>query len=289
MFAAVALPRNLADTLRRTAARLLDTLLPPACALCGDSQAGALLCPACCAQFFSAAANGPRCNCCANPLPTLPTPPPLPSTALQGDPPTGAAPAAPGGSEPAAMPVVPRAMLCGQCQQRHPAYGQTVVACAYALPLDRLVLQLKFGQRLAYAGLMAQQLRDAILRQPDYRLPDLLCPVPLGPRRLAERGYNQALEIARPLARQLGIPLAPRLLLRVRETAPQSLVSAAARQHNLAEAFAVSDAALVRGRHIGMVDDVMTSGSTLEEIAATLQRYGASRISNLVFARTPPH
>ncbi|MYM38934.1 ComF family protein [Duganella qianjiadongensis] len=257
MFAADALPRSLAGTLRRYAVRLLDTVLPPACALCGDAQAGALLCPACCAQFFSAAASGPRCRCCANPLPS-PLPPGL-------------------------------AMLCGQCQQRRPAYDQTVVACTYALPLDRLVLQLKFGQRLAYAGLMAQQLRDAILRQPHYRLPDLLCPVPLGPRRLAERGYNQALEIARPLARQLGIPLAPRLLLRVRETAPQSLVSATARQHNLAGAFAVSDVALVRGRHIGMVDDVMTSGSTLQEIAATLRRYGASRISNLVFARTPPH
>lgn len=253
MFAAVALPRSLALTLRRYAGRLLDTVLPPACALCGDSQAGALLCSACCAQFFSAEANGPRCSCCANPLPSGFT------------------------------------MLCGQCLQHRPAYAQTIVACAYALPLDRLVLQLKFGQRLAYAGLMAQQLRDAILRQPDYRLPELLCPVPLGPRRLAERGYNQALEIARPLARQLGIPLAPRLLLRVRETAAQSLVPASARQHNLAAAFAVSDAALVRGRHIGMVDDVMTSGSTLEEIAATLQRYGASRISNLVFARTPPH
>ncbi|WP_374358623.1 ComF family protein [Pseudoduganella danionis] len=276
------LPRSLANFGRRTAQRLLDALLPPACALCGDAEAGALLCPACCAQFFSAAANGLRCACCANPLPQLP-PAMLDASAPHA---ADAVPAQPAGL---GMAKPELSQLCAQCLQQRPAYAQTVVACDYALPLDQLVLQLKFGQRLAYAGLMAQQLRDAVLRQPDYRLPELLCPVPLGPRRLAERGYNQALEIARPLARQLGIALAPRLLLRVRDTAPQSLVTASARQHNLTAAFAVSTAAQVRGRHIGIVDDVMTSGSTLQEIAATLQRYGASRISNLVFARTPPH
>lgn len=264
------LPHSWAETLRRYAARLLDVVLPPACALCGDTSASALLCPACCAQFFSAAALGPRCTCCANPLP-----------------PHIAAALAPPVSMPSTAASVTR--LCTQCQQHQPDYAQTVIACEYALPLDQLVLQLKFGQQLAYAGLMAQQLRDAILRQPDYRLPELLCPVPLGPRRLVERGYNQALEIARPLARQLGIALAPRLLVRVRETAPQSLVTASARQHNLAGAFAVSAAEQVQGRHIGVVDDVMTSGTTLQEIAATLRRYGASRVSNLVFARTPPH
>ncbi|WP_371875714.1 ComF family protein [Duganella dendranthematis] len=120
-------------------------------------------------------------------------------------------------------------------------------------------------------------------------LPALLCSVPLGPRRLAGRGYNQALEIARPLARGLGIALAPQLLHRVRETAAQSSVAPERRQQNIAGAFAVPDAALVAGRHIGVVDDVMTSGRTLNEVAATLKRHGAARVSNFVFARTPPH
>ena len=272
------LPRSLAGALRRYAGRLLDAVLPPACVLCGDTSASALLCPACCAQFFSASALGARCTCCANPLPALAPPPAaMQSCNISSNICSSQAQMATGVTR-----------LCAQCQQQQPDYAQTLIACEYALPLDQLVLQLKFGQQLAYAELMAQQLRDAILRQPDYRLPELLCPVPLGPRRLAERGYNQALEIARPLARQLGIALAPRLLVRVRETAPQSLVTASARQPNLAGAFAVSAAQQVQGRHIGVVDDVMTSGTTLQEIAATLRRYGARRVSNLVFARTPP-
>jgi ComF family protein len=132
-------------------------------------------------------------------------------------------------------------------------------------------------------------LRDAVLQHPDFVLPALLCPVPLGPRRLAERGYNQALEIARPLARSLGVTLHPRLLARVHETRAQSSVAPDQRRDNIAGAFAVTDAALVQGRHIGLVDDVMTSGRTLDELAATLKRHGAARVSNLVFARTPPH
>jgi len=263
MFARENLPR----VLRRSGLRLLDWLLPASCALCGAGKA--LLCADCREQFFSAAANGARCSCCANPL----------------TPDNGAA------YREAAPDAMPDALIdsrCGACLRSPPAYAHTLVAGSYQLPLDQLVLRLKFGQQLVYAGLMAQLLRDAVLRQRGYRLPDLLCPVPLGARRLAERGYNQALEIARPLARQLGVPLAPRLLQRVRETAPQSLVTPAARQHNLAGAFALSQPALVQGRHIGLVDDVMTSGSTLQELAALLRRYGASRVSNLVFARTPP-
>ena len=157
------------------------------------------------------------------------------------------------------------------------------------MPLDQLVLQLKFGGRLALAALFARCLRDAVLQQPGFVLPALLCPVPLGPRRLAERGYNQALEIARPLARALGVTLHPRLAQRVHETQAQSRVSPEQRRDNIAGAFAISDGALVDGRHIGIVDDVMTSGQTLNELAATFKRYGAARVTNLVFARTPPH
>jgi len=132
-------------------------------------------------------------------------------------------------------------------------------------------------------------LRDAVLSHPDYALPALLCPVPLGPRRLAERGYNQALEIARPLARSMGVALHAQLVARVHETAAQSSVTPERRRQNIAGAFVVPDAALVAGRHIGVVDDVMTSGQTLNELAATLKRHGAACVSNLVFARTPPH
>ncbi|MBV7537863.1 ComF family protein [Duganella sp. sic0402] len=234
--------------------QLLDRLLPNACALCGGASSEAL-CAGCEAQFFGPAAAIARCACCANPLP---------AAAAAG-------------------------MLCGVCLASPPAFDRTLVAADYVLPVDQLVLQLKFGHRLALAPLCARLLRDAVLAAGATPLPALLCPVPLGPRRLAERGYNQALEIARPLARSMGVALEARLVHRVHDTAAQSSVTPAERQANIAGAFAVPDAALVAGRHIGVVDDVITSGRTLNELAATLKRHGAARVSNFVFARTPPH
>ncbi|RZT03982.1 comF family protein [Duganella sp. CF402] len=262
---------------RRTGT-LLKRLLPNDCALCGGASDDAL-CPGCLDQFFGPAAVRSRCPRCANPLPE-------------------AAPSLSGGTQRersehsgSGLPIVHGLdrQLCGSCLSDPPAFDRTLVAADYDLPVDQLVLQLKFGHRLALAPLCARLLRDAVLSHPDYTLPALLCPVPLGPRRLAERGYNQALEIARPLARSMGVALHPQLVVRVHETAAQSSVAPERRQQNIAGAFAVPDAALVAGRHIGVVDDVMTSGRTLNELAATLKRHGAVQVSNLVFARTPPH
>lgn len=241
--------------LRRHARAVLRALLPSACALCGGA-CDAALCAPCAAQFFGRAALQARCRQCANPLP---------GTSIE------------------------EAGLCGACLAHRPAFDVTLVAASYAAPVDQLVLQLKFGQGLALAPLFAQLLRDAVLQQPGFVLPAVLCPVPLGPRRLAERGFNQALEVARPLARALGVALQPRLARRVHDTQAQSSVAPEQRRQNIARAFAVDAPALVRGRHIGVVDDVMTSGQTLNELAATLKRHGAARVSNLVFARTPPH
>lgn len=263
--------------------RAVALLLPTSCALCG-AGGRQTLCPACTAQFFGPAAAVPRCDCCANPLPAA-----MHAGAAQGEAHDGAAldSAAPASSSEGGT-----ARCCAHCLLRRPAFDRTVVAADYALPLDQLVLQLKFGQRLALAALMARRL-GAALEQAGGELPTLLCPVPLGPRRLAWRGYNQALEIARPLARQLGIALEPRLVARIRETAAQSSVPPERRRANIAGAFALGAPMLamaqVRGRHIGVVDDVMTSGGTLDEMAAMLKRHGVARVSNLVFARTPPH
>jgi ComF family protein len=180
--------------------------------------------------------------------------------------------------------------LCGACLADPPAFDETVAAADYALPLDQLVQQLKFGGQLALAPWFAQLLRDAVLERPGFVLPDLLCPVPLGPGRLVERGFNQALEIARPLARSLGVPLQARLALRKVDTRAQSGVAPSERKQNIRGAFAVAADMMdaVAGRHVGIVDDVMTSGHTLDELAATLKEAGAARVSNLVFARTPP-
>lgn len=228
---------------------LLDALLPSACALCGGRAAEAV-CADCATAYIVAR---PRCPCCANPCAPLD----------------------------AARP-------CGACLAHRPAFDATVAACDYAAPLDGLVLQLKFAAQLALAPWMAAVLRAA-LQAAAAPLPELLCPVPLGSRRLVERGYNQALEVARPLAKSLGVPVAPCLLVRLRDTAAQSGVEPGARRKNVRGAFGVEDAALVAGRHVGVVDDVMSSGHTLDEVAAVLKRAGAARVTNIVFARTPPH
>jgi ComF family protein len=233
---------------------LARVLLPCNCALCG-AVGDDVVCGPCRADY--AGIDRARCPCCANPV------------------------AHPDG----------QAALCGACLADRPAFDATVAAVDYAAPLDQLVLQLKFGGRLALAPWFARRLRDAVLARPGFQLPDLLCPVPLGPQRLVERGFNQALEIARPLAASLGVPLQPRLALRSRDTSAQSGVVPSARRENIRGAFEVAQGMLeqVDGRHVGIVDDVMTSGHTLDELAATFRQAGAARVSNFVFARTPPH
>ncbi|SFG04394.1 comF family protein [Duganella sp. CF458] len=235
---------------------LLAALLPCNCVLCGASGPG-LLCAGCHQQFFSAATL--RCPVCANPLP------PAPQTV--------------------------QALPCGRCQAERPAFDATVAAAGYALPVDRLVLQLKFARQLALARLFAGLLADAVQRagSDSAQRPALLCPVPLGLQRLSERGFNQALEIARPLGKALGIAVHAKLAVRVRDTLAQSSTPHGARHANIAQAFAIPDRVLVEGRHIGVVDDVMSSGQTLQELAATLKRHGAARVTNYVFARTPPN
>ncbi|WP_409027233.1 ComF family protein [Janthinobacterium sp. SUN098] len=233
------------------------TVLPAQCALCGIG-CPQVLCPPCRAQYLGQGRGQlrQRCRQCANPL--------------------------------ADSEV---AQLCGRCLRQRPAYDATVTAFDYAAPVDRLLLQLKFGARLALAPLFAELLHVAIQQQQEWQAPHLLCPVPLGPARLAERGFNQALEIARPLARLLDVPLQPRLALRVRETRAQSGVAPQERQANLAHAFTIAPdhAALLPGCHVGIVDDVMSSGHTVNALAAACKRAGAARVSILVVARTPPH
>lgn len=182
------------------------------------------------------------------------------------------------------------ALICGDCVKQPPAFDATVVATDYAAPMDQLVLALKFGSRLALAPLFAEMLRDIMLHKEanQIALPALLTAVPLGSQRLAERGFNQALEIAKPLARSLGVPIDAKLLTRVRDTRAQALLHPDERHRNIRQAFVVSDHAIdrVRGQHVGVVDDVITTGETLNELAATLKRFGAVRVTNFVFART---
>ncbi|MBI5451589.1 MAG: ComF family protein [Gammaproteobacteria bacterium] len=178
---------------------------------------------------------------------------------------------------------LPHAGVCGVCQQRPPAYDRCVAALEYRFPADQLIQQLKFQRRLVVAEALGELLADTVAGQ--YRtLPDCVLPVPLHRARLRERGFNQALELARPLLRRFGIVPDLEGCSRVRATTEQAGLPAALRQHNLRRAFKVHRS--YRGRHVAIIDDVMTTGHTVNELARVLRAAGAQRIDVWVAART---
>ncbi|OGA06450.1 MAG: hypothetical protein A3D95_07080 [Betaproteobacteria bacterium RIFCSPHIGHO2_12_FULL_69_13] len=178
--------------------------------------------------------------------------------------------------------AAPGGSLCGRCLAHSPHYDATVAALAYAFPADILVHALKFRGELALAPLLGRLLA---LRIPALEAVDLVVPVPLSARRLRERGYNQAMEIARHAA-PAGARLDAHLCTRSRDTPAQVGLPLAERARNVRGAFRCERD--LAGASVAIVDDVMTTGATLEEIAATLKRAGAARVVNWVVARTPP-
>ena len=172
---------------------------------------------------------------------------------------------------------------CGACQKRPPAFAHTVALYRYAPPVDHFIRELKFHQQLGLARLLGERLAQRLVR--DTSRPELIVPVPLHRARLYERGYNQALEIARPIARALGVPLDFRSLIRTRPTVTQSELSLELRRRNVRGAFAVRGEAGLRGMSIALVDDVMTTGSTVEAASQTLLAAGASEVEVWVVAR----
>lgn len=176
----------------------------------------------------------------------------------------------------------PGGAVCGRCLATSPAYDATHAALAYAFPADALVQSLKFRGELALAPLLGELLAQGLAPG----TADCIVPVPLSEARLRERGYNQALEIARSVAAATRLPLEPGLCLRARDTAVQMDLPLEAREKNVRGAFECPR--LVGGRTVAVLDDVMTTGATLAEIAATLKRAGAARVVNWVVARTFP-
>jgi len=173
----------------------------------------------------------------------------------------------------------PRGELCGRCLGEAPHYDATVAALAYEFPADTLVHSLKFRGELALAGLLGDLLRQRI----DSELVDHVLPVPLSAARLRQRGYNHAAEIARHLMpRKLDLGLC----VRSRDTPPQMDLPFAERRGNVRGAFRCTRA--LAGESVAVVDDVMTTGATLNEIARTLKAAGAARVVNWVVARTFP-
>jgi len=182
--------------------------------------------------------------------------------------------------------------LCAECQAGLPwnqrpvpspkHIGELHAACVYVTPIDRLLPRFKFHHDLAAGRLLAQLMLHALR---DLPRPDALVAVPLHPSRLRRRGYDQALELARPLARALHLPLLTDALTRTRATSPQSELDAAARKRNLKHAFIAKPGDWPP--HIALIDDVMTTGATLNSAASALRKAGIRQVDAWVCAWVP--
>jgi len=174
--------------------------------------------------------------------------------------------------------------VCGQCLREPPHFDATRAALDYAFPVDGLIQQLKYGARLPLAALFGDLVADSVKQADTGPAVDLIVPLPLHPARLRERGFNQAAEIARRLSALTGIPLRLDGIRRTVDTPPQAGLHIKQRRANIRGAFACN--ASLTGMNVAVVDDVMTTGSTLDEFAKTLKAAGAARVENWVAART---
>ncbi len=235
------------STLQKFLEQTLDRLYPPTCVLCGASGNDGLdLCAGCLADL---PADRDCCSRCALPLP-------------------------------AGQPI---GALCGECQRRPPPFHVCHAAFRYEDPLPALVSGVKFHARLNLARLLGLCLADA-LREKDALMPALILPVPLHRKRLRERGYNQALEIARTVGRELDVTVDTHSCTRILATARQAGLEQKERRRNVRGAFKLESPLDVE--HLAILDDVVTTGSTVSELAGVLLKAGVKRVDVWAVART---
>lgn len=182
----------------------------------------------------------------------------------------------------AALPDACHGRTCAGCSARGGIVAVRA-ALAYEFPVDRMITGAKFHRQLHFARALGELFAWDLQREVAVVLrPEVLVPVPLSRRRLAARGYNQALEIARPVAAALGLALEPSACRRVRDTAEQTGLSAAERRRNLRAAFAVEGCA---GARVAVLDDVVTTGSTAAAVSAAFRDAGVASVEVWAVAR----
>ncbi|MGK9066744.1 ComF family protein [Stutzerimonas chloritidismutans] len=188
-----------------------------------------------------------------------------------------------------ALPLPASGMVCGECQKRPPSFDHVVVPWRFAFPVDALISRFKHRAQWPLGRVLAEQLARHLHHAFDEGLPrpHALVTVPLARKRLRQRGFNQAGMLADWLGRALALPVEHDTLSRTLDTASQQQLDAASRRRNLRQAFALTAPDALTGRHLAIVDDVLTTGATAEALARVLKRAGAARVDVYCLARTP--
>lgn len=228
----------------------LHCIFPNTCVLCGSTDK--LLCAhtfknnhldlcAACYQILPMPQHS--CSCCATPLPATTQP------------------------------------FCGSCLKTPPPFTKVITPYLYQTPMDYLITKLKFHNQLVYAKILGLLLAEHL--QQHYRdrdKPQIIIPIPLHKSRLRERGFNQSLEIAKPIAKIFRIPINKYECIRHKNTEPQSLLRSKERKENIHNAFSIKSSFIGRYEHVAMIDDVITTGDTVREFCHQLQRAGVQKI-----------
>lgn len=225
-------------------------LYPPRCLMCGsEGRDGMDLCEHC---YQLLPFNQTACIACALPLP----------------------------------PNTSEGAVCGRCQKKPPYYDEAFSVFSYQQPVVWLIQQLKFNEKLAQARLLGELLAvSGGIERIEVDENVCILPVPLFKKRLGQRGFNQSIELVRALSKKTGWPMELQRIQRVRETSAQTGLDAKARRKNIRGAFAVVEPLLQK--HVVIVDDVVTTGSTVNELSRVLKKAGVERVTVLSLARAP--
>lgn len=180
------------------------------------------------------------------------------------------------------------AIICGQCLKSPPAFDYCISLYHYETPIDYLISRLKFSQQLAYAEILGSLLTDHLLTMKNMEeLPEVLLPVPLHKKRLIKRGFNQSLEIAKVISKELNIPISYQLIERDKATKAQSKLNIKQRKKNIKGCFTLKK--MPDYQHIAIIDDVVTTGSTCNELANVLKVAGVKKVGVWSIARAVLH
>jgi ComF family protein len=242
------MPGNPATLLKHFGASLLEFFLPRMCLFCGvpvGETAAVAVCPECEARIEWVAS--PLCSCCGRVFESR------------------------DGAD----------RVCGYCQTDLPPFARARAAVLYDGPVTQTITRFKFSRQLALLPVMQHWLQQPLCLEL-VAAADLLAPVPLHPKRIKHRGFNQSLLLAQAFP---GAPVAREALVRTKHTAPQVGLNPKEREKNVKGAFAVPDPAQVKGKSVLLIDDLYTTGSTVKECARVLRRAGASRVEVLTVAR----